>query len=400
MEKTLSITISNQFFNIEEDAYEALAKYLEDIRAHYGSEEREEILSDIESSIAEKFLEKVSDKKKFINQGDVEAVIAVLGRVDEIDGDSKEKNAEANPNNPEANSEAPEENYRQKRLYRDEEDVIVAGVCSGIAAYFSIDAVIVRIIFFLLIFANGIGIVAYIVLWIVMPPAKTPAQRLLMRGQPVNLKKIEEKIKEKSTKIREELKKKDPGFLKNLVAFPFKIIEAVVTFIKNIVRSLGPIIAFLIGLSVIALAICGIIGISFASGVFLFHADSPLINTNMPLQEFAKTPEYIVTAVAFYLTGLIPLIFLLLFGISCIRRKNSFKLASSLFFLVVWIAATVVFGLGLFDLVPRIQEKYESERILENNELNLLPISELPDLPIDIQMPPLPSTSMPEILTD
>src|SRR3989339_839669 len=111
MEKTLSITISNQFFNIEEDAYESLAKYLEDIRAHYGSEEREEILSDIESSIAEKFLEKVSDKKKFINQGDVEAVIAVLGRVDEIDGDSKEKDAEANPNNFEANSEASEENY-------------------------------------------------------------------------------------------------------------------------------------------------------------------------------------------------------------------------------------------------------------------------------------------------
>lgn len=60
MEKTLSITLSNQFFNIEEDAYDMLAEYLANIKSHYNAEEREEILLDIESSIAEKFLEKVS----------------------------------------------------------------------------------------------------------------------------------------------------------------------------------------------------------------------------------------------------------------------------------------------------------------------------------------------------
>ncbi len=57
-----------------------------------------------------------------------------------------------------------------KRLYRSQTDKMIAGVCGGLAAYFEIDPVVMRLIFvFLLVFGIGPIILAYIILWIVVP---------------------------------------------------------------------------------------------------------------------------------------------------------------------------------------------------------------------------------------
>ena len=128
--------------------------------------------------------------------------------MEDFDEDTKEglKNQEEAESDVEPDNK--EDENKNKKLYRNPDDVIIAGVCSGLAAYFGIDPVAVRLAFFVAIFAQGLGFWIYIILWIVMPMAKNSAQKLEMRGKPVNIKRIEENIKEKSKHIREGIKKK------------------------------------------------------------------------------------------------------------------------------------------------------------------------------------------------
>lgn len=208
MKKTISITLGGQLFNIEEDAYERLDSYLESIKTHYKDQSGDEIIGDIEASIADKFASKIKDRSISVALSDVEEMIKVMGTVDEFDSESKE-----NKTGPSHTEE--EQTLIPKKLYRDTDDTIIAGVCSGIAAYFGLDAVYIRVLFVILVFLHGFGILAYIVLWIVMPQAKTNAQKLEMRGKPVNLQKLEETIKEKTADIAEGLKKTAIRNLKN-----------------------------------------------------------------------------------------------------------------------------------------------------------------------------------------
>ena len=201
MKKAISITLSSSVFQIEEDAYNKLDQYLDSIKDHYGSgKESEEILADIESSIAEKFLDKTK-KKASINMKDVEEVIMVMGTISEI---REQDEIQADQKVSEDKEEKDDGDTAIKKLYRNPDDQIIAGVCSGLGAYFGIDPVIIRLVFIALIFAGGSGVIAYIILWAIMPLAKTGTQKLEMRGKPVNLKEIEETIKEKSKEIKKE----------------------------------------------------------------------------------------------------------------------------------------------------------------------------------------------------
>ena len=71
----------------------------------------------------------------------------------------------------------------RRRLYRDADSRVLGGVCSGMGAYFNIDVVIFRILFVLSVFMGGAGVLIYIILWIVVPKAKTTAQKLEMKGK-------------------------------------------------------------------------------------------------------------------------------------------------------------------------------------------------------------------------
>lgn len=196
MKKTLSITIGGLVYNIEEDAYQVLDMYLSGIRAHFAADENvDELVADIESSISEKFAEKLQ-KRTVVGLEDVQEVIAIMGKVEEID-DSATSGTEQKAEVPKQ-EQAKAEETAPKRLYRSTEDVVIAGVCSGIAAYANVDVVFVRIAFGLLTLLNGLGILLYIVFWACMPKAETPAQKLTMRGRPVNVNELQEAIKEKA----------------------------------------------------------------------------------------------------------------------------------------------------------------------------------------------------------
>jgi len=369
MEKTISITLNGLIFNIEEEAYAKLDNYLNSIRAHYGRDESREILADIESSIAEKFLGKTRGAKKVITEKDVEDVIKVMGTVEEFDG---EETAGAPADESEKEDETKTFSLG-KRLYRNPDDVVIAGVCSGIASYFGIDPVFVRIIFAVLVFANGIGILAYIICWIVMPEAKTNSQKLEMQGEPVNIKKLEETIKEKAQAAKEEgrvalgrIAASNKGVLRRIINFPIQVLRAVVQFSIKILRLVWPIIRIFFGVIFIIACMAAILGLTAASGVLLFNINSPYIVSDLPLDILIGSVMYYVGVVSIYFLAVIPLFFLFLLGLSLGRGKNSFRAMASGLLVGIWILAAAAAIVAAGDLAPKIFSRMDEQEATEN----------------------------------
>jgi phage shock protein PspC (stress-responsive transcriptional regulator) len=178
MKKSFSVNLGNRVFNIDEDAYLKLSAYLERIEGHFSDlKEREDILNDIELRISELFSERLGVNKQVITLTDVNEVIRIMGDPHEIGGTEEDPGA------------AWDRRTGSRRIYRDADDRMIGGVCGGLAAYTNMDPVIMRLIFVALLFM-GIGALAYIILWIVVPEARTTAQKLEMRGDSVNTSNI------------------------------------------------------------------------------------------------------------------------------------------------------------------------------------------------------------------
>ena len=198
MKKTVSINIQGIVFTIDEDAFDRLQVYLKELNLRFAtSHEGKEVITDIESRIAELFQEKLDENKQVITIEDVNQVIETLGEPKDFD-DETEKEA----------TEEKSKHRKSRILYRDPDNAILGGVCGGIGAYFNIDPLIVRIIFFVLFFFSAaLELVLYIILWIGVPKAKTTAQKLEMRGETVNVSNIEKSIKEEYESVKENYKK-------------------------------------------------------------------------------------------------------------------------------------------------------------------------------------------------
>ncbi|HWB62679.1 MAG TPA: PspC domain-containing protein, partial [Chitinophagales bacterium] len=164
MNKTIIININGTVFHIEEDAYEILKNYINDVKRHFmNSADSLEITTDIENRIAEMFNDilRIENKQVIVEQ-DVHAIISQMGTVKDF-APTEENEQEAG-----AKSFQP---YNSRRLFRDPDDRIVGGVCAGMANYFDMAAVWVRLAFILAFVLWGSGLVAYIILWIVVPRA-------------------------------------------------------------------------------------------------------------------------------------------------------------------------------------------------------------------------------------
>jgi phage shock protein PspC (stress-responsive transcriptional regulator) len=172
MKKIININLSGRVIPIEDSAYETLQSYIESLRRYFAKEEgRDEIINDIESRIAELMNEKVRKGASSITDADVDEIATSMGRPEDFEAADAE---EAIPNAP--RSEGNDSSYtytgtkKKGRLYRDSSDKIIGGVCSGIANYLNIDPAIVRILFAIITFGGfGLGILGYIILWIVLP---------------------------------------------------------------------------------------------------------------------------------------------------------------------------------------------------------------------------------------
>ncbi len=194
MNRIIDVTINGILFHVEESGVKKLEDYLEAMKEHFSHEEGgEEILSDIEASIADHFSDHMKKRKNVIMRKDVEELIAKMGNVE----DFEEYEDKKGKHHKKAEKQEVQEAGGKKKLYRDSDNMMVSGVCSGLAAYFGIDTTLIRVIFFVSIFfTGGFTILLYIILWIVMPLAISVPEKMEMRGEPLTIANIEEKAKD------------------------------------------------------------------------------------------------------------------------------------------------------------------------------------------------------------
>lgn len=181
MKKTCTINLNSSVYNIDEDAYERLNSYLDDVRSRLEANEADEVMQDIEARIGELFTEQLANSRNVVEMADVEAVTERLGSPDSFGPMVEQTHDECKPND------------LRRTLYRDTDHKIVGGVCSGIAWFIGWDATWVRLFMVLLLcISSGTLFIIYILFWLIVPEACTISQKLEMRGIEPSLKNISE----------------------------------------------------------------------------------------------------------------------------------------------------------------------------------------------------------------
>ena len=277
MKKTFTINISGSIFHIEDDAFEKLQDYLQKLSQYFGNQPGgQEILQDIEARIAELLQQKITDKQEAVIDEWVEEVMVKMGKPEDfMDTEQSEK----------ATTEAKGEKIR-KRMYRDPENRILGGVCSGMGAYFNIDPVFLRILFVLLVFLGaGISIIIYLVFWIVVPAARTTAQRLEMKGEEPTISSIQKTIQEEVKEVQNSFSKfnRSETFRKGKDASQ-KVGQASAQAFKGLGRALG---VFLGGL-LIFLGFIGFVSflVSLVVGGSVFQGNTGGFYSDVDLSSF------------------------------------------------------------------------------------------------------------------
>ncbi len=176
MKQVININFQGRVVPIEQTAYDILRSYIDSLHRFFANEEgKEEIVNDIENRIGELFQQRLQNGTSCITDEDVDAVITSMGRTEEFEEQEMGGAATNTSNNQSEGNTKPGAAIftRGHRLYRDENDKILGGVCSGLAHYFNVDVVVVRVIFAILFFSAGIGFIPYIILWVVVPSTAT-----------------------------------------------------------------------------------------------------------------------------------------------------------------------------------------------------------------------------------
>ncbi len=197
MQITIHSSLGGCAFHLEEEVYSLLHQYLARLEKEFAEETgAAEIINDIESRMADLFTMRLGPYKQVITVQDLKQVIAILGSPEVINGGAAVNRAVGNTVCFSSS----------RRFYRDYDHRLLGGVCSGIAAYFSWPPLVFRILFAALFFAGGFGLALYLVLWIVLPEAKTSAQKLEMRGEPVTIANIKEIVKNEYQTVKQRMK--------------------------------------------------------------------------------------------------------------------------------------------------------------------------------------------------
>ena len=188
MKKVLNIGIGGRSFVINEDAYYRLDAYLESFKKRIQmGHQTKEVMDDLEMRIAELLEESMQSKQEVVTLEMVNRIVSQLGMPD---GSEEENNSSDSYSSGSGNYYIPP---TMRKLYRDTDNNVLGGVCSGLAVYFNIEIMLVRLCFVVAFLAGSVGFWVYVILWIIVPQAKTPAQKCEMRGIPAtaeNMKKF------------------------------------------------------------------------------------------------------------------------------------------------------------------------------------------------------------------
>lgn len=435
MKKNISINISGIIFYIEEDGYDKLKDYLDSINRYFSKfDDSVEIVSDIESRIAEIFLARLKEGRQAINLEDVESLIATMGSISDFKAvedpddlfEEEKKQAESGERYkprrlfrdtrrkalggvaaglgyyfnidplwfrviflvffisfffefevsivigliyaamwiviPASNDLPVERKY--KKMFRNPDDKVLGGVAGGIAAYFGIDVVIVRLLFVIFIFLAFSGAVAYIILWIILPEAKTITDRMEMQGEPVTLSNIEANIK-KSLNVKEG---EENTFLRILL-FPFRLMANIINYIS---KHFGQFLKILVdALRIIAGALLTILGIvamiaviiAFGAVLGVFASGNIEIWDGLPIDVIRRTIPAVVY-VALFLGLFIPFLFFAILGLMAITKKSMLMPVTGWTMFAIWAVSMIALAIS----VPAVAANFSRENFREEVE--------------------------------
>lgn len=265
-------------------------------------------------------------------------------------------------------NDALKEERKVKKMYRNPEGKVLGGVAGGVAAYFGTDVVLIRLLFVALIFAGGTGIILYVILWIILPMAKSITDKMEMKGQPVTLSNIESTIK-KSLSVREG----EENLFVKILLFPFRLIATLFDFLSKI---MGPFLHFfvdalriVIGIILILIGILSIAALMVGVAVLLGIIAGGEIEMiyNIPL-DVLKQDLKLLPGITLLIALTIPFMGLAILGFSVITRKFliSSRVAWSMF--GVWLIALAVFSAS----VPAVVRQFSTfGQHIEKNEYDL-----------------------------
>ena len=360
MNKTVSINLGGLVFHIDEDAFQKLSHYFDAIkRSLSNTKGQEEIINDIEMRVGELVAEKHKSDKQVISIKEVDEIISIMGQPEDYRIDDEE------PKNTTSNFETLK---RDKKLFRDKDEAVIGGVLAGLGHYFGIDKVFLRILFLVLFFVAGTGLLAYIILWIAMPEAQTTSEKLEMRGEPVTISNIEKKVREEFVTLSEKFKSTDFEKMKSeMKSNGDKLKNNFGEIISTILNVFAKVIGVLMILSSLGILVVFLIGV-LAFGTtnfpeFPFHSFIELGNfTDYPIWFFG---------LLFYVAVSIPSFFVLLLGIKIVApNSKSIGSIAKYILLALWIIAIAI----LISIGVKQAAEYAYEgRIYEKQSINLNP---------------------------
>lgn len=320
MKQTLNVSVSGVRFIVNNDAYEILRAYLDKIEATYAKEPSgAEIIADIEARVAELLLSKQNDSVKVI---DKEAVEDIVNRLGEPEGEIDDKSEPTKLTEPTERFE--------RRLYRNREGALLGGVLNGLSSYFNIDVTAFRILSVLLFVIGcwtggtlvAVLFISYLVMWVIVPRAKTARQKMEMQGKPVTASSIENSIKEEiNSVVTNPRNSKIASLFTSLLYVIGRIIKVFLIFIA---AAIGVVVLFMLLVIIVSL---------FA--VFAYIPSIELFVT--------ANPFLVIPVVA--LSVIIPLLFviyLIVRALFNVKWNRGFIITLFVFWLLSWSVLAVL----------------------------------------------------------
>ena len=364
MNKTISINLGGFFFHIDEDAYSKLTRYLDAVKRSLSPEGRDEIIKDIESRIAELFQEKIKNEKQVISSKEVDDMITIMGQPEDYKIDDEPTNSYNSSNYNYSN------NSGTKKLYRDKDNSIIGGVLSGISQYIGVDPIWLRILMAILLVFFGTGFFIYIILWIIIPEARTTTQKLEMRGMPINITNIEKKVKEGIDDITSKISDIDTGKMMHNARNGSQRVGST---IEDIFTTIFKIIGKLLGGFIVLVSSITLIGLLIGT-IFMFFS-STLDHVHMPWNEYLRASNYTdfplwILYVFSFFAAAIPTFFFFILGLKLlVNNLKSIGSYAKYSLLGLWILSIVF--LVYFGLRQASEVGFES-KVVEKRELNIL----------------------------
>ncbi len=361
MNKTIIININGIIFHIEEDAYERLQQYMNAIKQHFMyAKDSLEIVTDIENRIAEMFSDLLKEEnKQVIVMNDVLQVTTQMGDVKDFETDDEQDEPYVAAS---YNRKAP----KDKKLFRDPDERLIGGVCAGIAHYFNSSVLLVRLAFVIAFFFFGIGLIPYLILWLVMPQARNRADKMAMKGEALNLQNFKKNFEDEMAAVKNSfsnarnMAKPAGDTIRNLTENAFDIIGKLLRFFLKIV---GFCIMLIAGITLISLLI-GLV-------MFIGYAGSTSLDTLFPLsaidQDF-RTPML----VALVIVAFVPFFALLLFTIKLIFNTKSLGKSVNFSLLMIWIIGLATFLFFLSKNFGQLKEEagFSKTELIKPNAKN------------------------------